>query len=91
MMNPSLTVAPNISCPSCRSTRVCNAEYDGIVEEAILRIVDLFPFACQACGMRFYIFSVESMAMDQEPLQEWLVAESCATTSSSSQQNSRFH
>jgi hypothetical protein len=83
MMNPSLTLAPNISCPSCRSTRVCNAEYDGIV--------DLFPFACQACGMRFYIFSVESMAMDQEPLQEWLVAESCATTSSSSQQNSRFH
>jgi hypothetical protein len=84
-MNSSLTLIPNISCPSCRSARVCNAEYDGIIEETILRIVDIFPFACQVCGMRFYMFSVESMAMDQKTLQDWIVAESTATTSSSSQ------
>lgn len=77
MIAMNASPVPNLSCPSCRSPRVYNSEYDGMVEEAILRIVDIFPFACQACGMRFYMFSAESMARHEEPLHEQPAANSC--------------
>jgi hypothetical protein len=53
----SLTL-PNISCPACACRRVCKAEYEGIVEQMILRITNICPFLCEACDMRFYMFLV---------------------------------
>jgi hypothetical protein len=58
---------------------VCRAEYEGIVEQAILRIVNICPFVCQACGVRFYLFLIESTNARPEPPRAWLDAEGCKT------------
>lgn len=71
---------PNISCPACRSARICRAEYDGILEHTILRILTICPFLCQTCDMRFYMFPVSSAAPRSERLHSWLDAEQCKVT-----------
>ena len=78
----TLTI-PNISCPACRCARVHKAEYEGIIEQTILRIVNICPFLCQACEMRFYMFLVESPVSRPESLHSWLDAEHCKTIASS--------
>jgi hypothetical protein len=52
----NVRVLPNISCPTCQSSQVIKAEYEGIVEQTILRLFEMFPLLCQACDMRFYMF-----------------------------------
>jgi|HubBroStandDraft_2_1064218.scaffolds.fasta_scaffold144538_2 hypothetical protein len=74
---------PNISCPACRSALVCRAEYEGVLEQTILRVLDICPFWCQACGMRFYMFLASSPLPQSEQLQTWLDAERCRVTLSS--------
>ena len=74
---------PNISCPACRCARVCKAEYEGIVEQALLRIINIRPFLCQACDMRFYMFLVQSPSARPESLHSWLDAERCKAILSS--------
>jgi len=44
-----------------------------------LRIVDICPFVCQACGVRFYLFLMESMTVRPEPVRAWLDAQECKT------------
>jgi hypothetical protein len=68
---------PNISCPACRCTRVCKGEYEGIIEQTILRLVRICPFLCQACDMRFYMFLAASALPQPESLHSWLDAERC--------------
>jgi len=60
-----------MSCPACRSSRVSRAEYEGIVEQTILRFVEICPFLCQACYMRFYMFVATSSFRRPELLQAW--------------------
>jgi hypothetical protein len=63
---------PNISCPTCRSVHVRKAEYEGVIEQAILRIANICPFECHACGIRFYLFLVESLTPRPESPRAWL-------------------
>jgi hypothetical protein len=70
---------PNISCPACRCSQVCKADYEGIIEQMILRIVNICPFLCQACDMRFYMFLLSMPMPRTEPLHSWLDAERCKT------------
>lgn len=74
---------PNISCPACRCPRVTKAEYEGIVEQTILRIVNICPFVCHACDMRFYMFMVAAAMPRPESLHGWLDAERCKSIVSS--------
>jgi hypothetical protein len=67
----------DISCPVCRNSRVSRAEYEGIVEQAILRFVEISPFLCQACDMRFYMFVATSSLRRPELLQAWHDPERC--------------
>lgn len=71
---------PNVSCPVCRSARVCKAEYEGVLEHTILRILAICPFLCQACSIRFYLFLVSYPHRRQERPQTWLDAEQCKVT-----------
>jgi len=50
----------DFSCPACRSLLVTRAEYEGIVERTLLRLIDICPFVCHVCGMRFYMFVATS-------------------------------
>jgi hypothetical protein len=67
----------DLTCPVCRNSRVSKAEYEGIVEQAILRCVEICPFLCQACGMRFYMFVATSSFRCPEPLQACHHSEQC--------------
>jgi|HubBroStandDraft_2_1064218.scaffolds.fasta_scaffold1339990_2 hypothetical protein len=73
-------VIRDITCPACRSARICRAEYDGILEHTILRILAICPFMCQACEMRFYMYLVSSPASRPDRPQTWLDAEQCKVT-----------
>ena len=57
------------SCPVCRSPRVSIAEYEGIIEQTVLRIVKICPFLCQVCDLRFYMFLATSSDYRLEFLQ----------------------
>jgi hypothetical protein len=61
----------DFSCPVCQSSRVSRAEYEGIVEQTILRVVQICPFLCQACDVRFYMFVATSSFRRPEPVQAW--------------------
>jgi hypothetical protein len=74
---------PTISCPACRCKRVHRADYEGIVEQTVLRIFNICPLLCRACDMRFYMFLVESPIHRPESLHSWLDAERCKTILSS--------
>lgn len=74
---------PNISCPACRCSRVSKADYEGIIEQTLLRIVNICPFLCHACDMRFYLFVAESAVPRPEPMHSWLDAEHCKSIVSS--------
>jgi hypothetical protein len=64
-------VLSELSCPVCRSTRVIKSDYVSIVEHMILRVVQICPFVCQVCSMRFYMFLVASGFRRPEALRAW--------------------
>jgi hypothetical protein len=70
----SVRVLSNISCPTCQSSHVIGAEYEGIVEQTILRLFRMFPLLCQACNMRFYMFLAKSSALYSERVYSWQIA-----------------
>ncbi len=65
----NVRVLPNISCPTCQSSQVVRAEYEGIVEQTILRLFRMLPLLCQTCDMRFYTFLVRSSNQYTERVQ----------------------
>jgi transposase-like protein len=73
----------NISCPACRSAQVYKGDYDGILEQTVLRILSICPFLCQVCDTRFYLFLAATRNRWPERLQTWPDAEQCKVTLSS--------
>lgn len=71
----------DVSCPSCRSSHVYMADYDGMVEQTILRIVNICPFVCQTCDVRFYMFLVTRTR--PERVRSWPTGRQCHTVVSS--------
>ena len=71
-INPMNVHTPDdFSCPACRSLLVTRAEYEGIVERTLLRFVDICPFVCHVCDMRFYLFVATSSFRRPEAIQAW--------------------
>jgi len=69
-----------VSCPACRSAQVCKADYDGILEQTILRILSICPFFCPVCDTRFYLFLAATRNRWRERPQTWPDAEQCKVT-----------
>jgi hypothetical protein len=63
-MNADAT--PLLSCPACRSSRVCKTRYEGIIEETLLRLIEIGPFLCDSCHLRFYLFLLSSKSRAPE-------------------------
>lgn len=78
----TLHALSGLSCPACRSSRVITSDYENIVEQMILRIVQICPFVCQVCSMRFYMFLVACRFRRPEPLLSWHQADQNKSTMS---------
>ena len=57
---------PLLSCPACRSSRVCKTSYEGIIEQTLLRLIEIGPFLCDSCHLRFYMFLLRSKSRTPE-------------------------
>ena len=56
-----------LSCPACQSSCVCRTSYQGIVEHTLLRLIEIGPFLCDSCHLRFYMFLLPSTSRLPEP------------------------
>lgn len=45
------------TCPVCRSQKVHSSRFQGVLECALLRILNIHPYWCGACDSRFYLFA----------------------------------
>lgn len=45
------------ACPICHSRQVLFSKFQGILELTIFRLLSIYPFWCNACDTRFYLFS----------------------------------
>lgn len=53
-------------CPVCRSRGISLSGFHGILERLLLRIMKIYPFWCDACHRRFYLFFPKSNLCHQE-------------------------
>jgi hypothetical protein len=60
-----------LSCPACRSPRVCKTHYEGIIEQTLLRLIEIGPFVCDSCQLRFYMFLLPSKPRQPELARAW--------------------
>jgi len=44
------------NCPVCRSRKIQSMSYQGILERIFLRLMRIYPFWCNNCFRRFYLF-----------------------------------
>lgn len=63
-MNADAT--PLLSCPACRSPRVCKTRCESIIEQTLLRLLEIGPFLCDSCHLRFYLFLLSSKSRAPE-------------------------
>ena len=73
MMNAD--AMPLFSCPACRSCWVSKTHYEGIVEQAVLRLIEIGPFLCNSCHLRFYMFLLPSKSRPAELSRAWSARE----------------
>jgi hypothetical protein len=66
---------PLFSCPACRSSRVCKTHYEGVIEQAVLRLIEIGPFLCNSCHLRFYMFLLPSKSRPPELARVWSARE----------------
>jgi hypothetical protein len=66
--DPELYTNTIPACPNCRSPQVFKLYDHAIVERIILYIVNLYPFLCDACHRRFYLFHPKSRIFRHESL-----------------------
>lgn len=66
---------PLLSCPACRSSRVGKAHCEGIIERAVLRLIQIGPFLCNSCHLRFYMFLLPSKSRPAELARAWSARE----------------
>jgi hypothetical protein len=57
------------ACPICRSQKVLFSSFQGIPERTIFRFLSIYPFWCNACESRFYLFSKPSFSRQGSELQ----------------------
>jgi hypothetical protein len=53
-------------CPVCRSRGISLSGFHGILERFVLGITKVYPFWCNACHRRFFLFFPKSNLCDQE-------------------------
>lgn len=54
------------TCPVCRSREVRSASFHGIAERVLLRLMRIYPFWCNDCFRRFYLFFPKPQLCRQE-------------------------
>jgi hypothetical protein len=57
------------TCPICRSQKVLFSKFQGILEHTIFRFLSIYPFWCNGCDSRFYLFSKSSFIRQESQLQ----------------------
>ena len=57
------------ACPICRSQSVILLKFQGILERTVFRFLSIYPFWCNACDARFYLFSKPSFGPQGSDLQ----------------------
>jgi hypothetical protein len=62
VVKPKLHAEVESACPICRSRKVLFSNFQGILERTVFRFLRIYPFWCNACDTRFYLFSKTSFS-----------------------------